>query len=268
MSNAGPDTRADPASAPPSAARPGHQPGREYFDVMADSAESHWWYRARRALFTELLEGVVPAGGTAIDVGCGTGETLTVLRTLGATRAAGTDLSADALASAATHGERAVTRALAEQLPFPDSCADVLVSADVLEHLDSDRVALEEYRRVLRPGGALLVTVPSYQWLWCHLDDRAGHRRRYRLGQLCDAVTGSGFEISRRSHYFSFLVPPAALLRKTPLGRLSPPTDEDASDGALVSGALMALSAAERRILRHRTIPVGLSQFVLATRRS
>ncbi len=246
------------------AVMPGHQPGREYFEVMAESAGGHWWYQARRALFSDLLDGLVPTGGTAIDVGCGTGETLTVLRALGAARAAGTDLSADALLAATANGEAAVTRALAEQLPFPDRCADVLVSSDVLEHLDDDRLALREYRRVLRPGGTLLVTVPSYQWLWCHLDERAGHRRRYRLGELCDAVAGSGFDISSRSHYFSFLVPPAAVLRRTPLGRLSPATDEDASDGPLVSRAMLALSSAERRLLRRRAIPVGLSQFVLA----
>ena len=71
--------------------------------------------------------------------------------------------------------------------------------------------------------------------------------------------------MQRRSHYFSFLVPPAALLRRTPLGKLGPATDEEASSGALVGAALMALSATERRLLRHRTIPFGLSQFVLAT---
>ena len=65
-------------------ALPERQPGREYFEVMAHSAGSHWWYRARRALFAELLGGLVPAGATAIDVGCGTGETIALLRALGA----------------------------------------------------------------------------------------------------------------------------------------------------------------------------------------
>jgi ubiquinone/menaquinone biosynthesis C-methylase UbiE len=245
-------------------ATPGNQPGADYFAVMADAAAGHWWYVARRALFRDLLTGRVPAGGTVLDIGCGTGETMALLRELGAARVAGTDLSDHALAHARSRGGP-VAAALAEALPFPSACADVLVSADVIEHVDDDRVALREYRRVLRPGGTLLVTVPSYAWLWCEHDDRAGHRRRYRLTELRDAVHGGGFRVERSSYYFSFLVPPAAALRRTPLRRLTSGTDEEASGGALAGRVLGGLATAERRFLRHRTVPFGLSQMVLAT---
>ena len=257
---------------------------------MAHSASTHWWYEARRALFAQLLSGRIPPGATALDIGCGTGETLALLRSLGAKRVAGTDLSAHALGhakafleaeapppgstgptdptgpTAATAGAAlSALAALAEQLPFPDACADVVVSSDVLEHLDNDQVALREYHRVLRDGGSLLVTVPSYRWLWCGLDDRAGHRRRYRLGELAEAVTASGFVIERRSYYFSFLLPAAALLRRTPLRQLTPDTDEDVSGGPFMSGLLGALSGLERGLLSRWALPFGLSQFVLAT---
>ena len=72
---------------------PSGQPDARYFAVMAEVAASHWWYVARRELFRQLLAGRVTPGATALDVGCGTGETMTVLRELGATRVAGTDLS-------------------------------------------------------------------------------------------------------------------------------------------------------------------------------
>ena len=80
--------------------RPDRQPQAEYFEVMAHSASTHWWYEARRALFAQLLSGRIPPGATALDIGCGTGETLALLRSLGAKRVAGTDLSAHALGHA------------------------------------------------------------------------------------------------------------------------------------------------------------------------
>ncbi len=241
------------------------QPDAEYFAVMAERATGHWWYVARRELFRQLLAGRVQPGTTALDVGCGTGETMAVLRELGAGRVAGTDLSDDALAYARHHPQGSVLAATAEQLPFADGCADLLVSSDVLEHLDDDRVALREYRRVLRPGGLLLVTVPSYQGLWSAHDERAGHRRRYRLSELTSAVESTRFRVERASYFFSYLVPPALAVRRTPLGRLTADTDEEASAGRVASAVLSRLGAAERAVLRRRSLPFGLSQVVLAS---
>jgi len=240
-------------------------PDAGYFAVMADNAAGHWWYVARRELFRQLLTGRLAPGATALDVGCGTGETMAVLRELGATVVAGTDLSDDALGYARHHPHAPVLAARAEQLPFATGCADLVVSSDVLEHLDDDGAGLREYHRVLRPGGVLLVTVPSYRWLWSAHDDRAGHRRRYRRAELTTAVTAAGFRVVLASAFFSFLVPPAALIRRTPLGRLTADTDEEASAGPAVTMVLGRLAATERAVLRRRTIPFGLSQVVLAT---
>lgn len=244
-----------------------NQPDAEYFAVMAAHAAQHWWYRSRRELISLLLNGAIPPGATALDVGCGTGDTMAVLHGLGATTVAGTDLSGEALRYARHHRGRAtVLASRAEQLPFADACADVVVSTDVLEHLDDDHRAALEYRRVLKPGGRLLVTVPAYRWLWSAADDRAGHRRRYARNELPAVIAAAGFTVDRRTHFFSFLVPPALLIRKTPLGRLAPGTDEDASGGPLVGGMLSALAAVERRVLTRHALPLGLSVAVLATR--
>ena len=54
----------------------------------------------------------------------------------------------------------AVVRGSAESLPFPDGCCDALLLLDVLEHLPHPAAAVAEAARVLRPGGALLLSVP------------------------------------------------------------------------------------------------------------
>jgi SAM-dependent methyltransferase len=244
----------------------GPQPDDAYFELMASVAETHWWYRARRALVAELLAGRVRGVDVALDVGCGTGETLDTLESLGARAAAGTDLSPAALGFARRTARRRVVRSVAEHLPFATASAGALISTDVIEHLDNDVAALAEYVRVLRPGSPILLTVPAYDFLWSDHDVKAAHRRRYSAGRLEAAARAAGIEVDRVSYFFTFLVPPAVLLRRTPLRRLVRATDEEASSvHPLVDRAFAVLAALERRLLRRFRLPFGLSIVLVGT---
>lgn len=267
--------RAGPASAPPSGHSPDHagaahgieaQPDAHYFDVMATVAETHWWYRARRAWVAQELGPRLRPGDTVLDVGTGTAETLDTLQRLGAGTVVGTDISAQALGFAARRRPRpAVLRSLATELPFPDACADALVSLEVLEHLDDDVAAAREYRRVLKPGGTAYITVPSYQWLWSEHDDWAAHRRRYDAATFERAVVAGGFAVRRTSYYFSFLVPPAFVMRRTPVKRLVAASDDEISAMHPAVDAVFAAAARLERAFGARwRIPFGLSIFCVA----
>ena len=160
----------------------------------------------------------------------------------------------------AAPGRRGVAVALAERLPFADASAAALTSMDVIEHLDDDIAGLVEYRRVLRPGGTLLLTVPAYQSLWSEHDVRAAHRRRYTRPSLVAAARRAGFVVERTSYYNAFLLPPAALLRRTPLRRLVRAADEEVgASSPFVSRAMAGLTRLERAWLTQRSLPFGLS---------
>jgi SAM-dependent methyltransferase len=239
----------------------GTQPDDDYFEMMARVAEQHWWYRARRRLLARLLAGRLPAQGVALDVGCGTGETLTALESAGVGTALGTDLSPLALSlGARARGQRTVAVALAEHLPFGDHRADCIVAMDVIEHLDDDVLALRELLRVARPGATVYLTVPAYPFLWSDHDVRAAHRRRYTASMLERSARAAGIEIERISYYNSFLVLPALLLRRTPLRRLASDTDEETSMmHPAVDRGFLALSRLEQWWLARWRLPFGLS---------
>jgi ubiquinone/menaquinone biosynthesis C-methylase UbiE len=245
------------------------QPDDEYFDQMADIAATHWWYRARRDWMADELRTRVPSGGVCIDVGTGTAESLPVLRRLGAATTVGTDLSLVAL----RHARRAappppVLSSVAETLPFADRTADLVISTEVIEHLDDDVAALREYRRVLKPGASIFITTSSYMFLWSEHDVRAAHRRRYRLHELGERFERAGLVVDRLSYYYSFLVPPAVLVRKTPLKRVVKETDEETSTMHPAIDAVFYRLAKAERILSRKgvTIPFGLSMFCIAHR--
>lgn len=74
---------------------------------------------------------------------------------------------------------------------------DTIVCLNVLEHIPDSRAALENFLRVLAPGGRLIVLVPNGPWLYCDLDRALEHVLRYTPALLRQAVAERGFEVER-----------------------------------------------------------------------
>ena len=127
------------------------------YDRFFDTEDRHWWFVGRRRLVTDLLAGF-GARGRILDLGCGTGGVLQHLQGLG--DAVGLDPAPEA---ARYCRRRALPMVLGSglELPFADGSFDAVLALDVIEHVPDDVAMLREARRVLRPGGTLVVTVPS-----------------------------------------------------------------------------------------------------------
>jgi SAM-dependent methyltransferase len=101
------------------------------------------------------------AAGTVLDHGCGAGEGAASLAAAGL-RVIAVDEDGSALryAAAAFAGPRFV-RMDGERLALADECVDAVISVEVVEHVPNPAVYLAEARRVLRPGGLLVLTTPN-----------------------------------------------------------------------------------------------------------
>src|SRR4030042_5267546 len=172
----------------------------ESIERMAQKEGSYWWHISCRLVWQAVLDEFVrPRKGTKIlDVGCGAGINLLMLGQFG--QAIGIDSSKRAVELSKKYGKAALGDAL--KLPFPDESFDVLTALDLLEHLEDDRKALREWRRVLKPGGYALVSVPAYQWLFGPRDRELMHQRRYNLPSLVEAVKEAGLEPVFASYFF------------------------------------------------------------------
>lgn len=108
-----------------------------------------------------------------------------------------------------------------EALNLPANSIEAIGLFDVLEHLEKPEILLKEVYRVLQPGGVLLYSIPSYQWLFSDFDLAVGHYRRYSPKTLRELIGPIGFNEISISYLFGFLVIPALLLRRIPylLGR-------------------------------------------------
>jgi 2-polyprenyl-3-methyl-5-hydroxy-6-metoxy-1,4-benzoquinol methylase len=149
----------------------------------------------RESLLLRLFLSARP-GRRVLDVGAGQGSFSRVLAARGFD-VTSADASAAAVAVLRERLGHPVVEADATALPFPDESFDAAVLAEVLEHVDDDRRAVAEVRRVLRPGGVLALSVPANPAAFGPSDRWAGHRRRYSRAALLAAVTGGGLVVER-----------------------------------------------------------------------
>jgi SAM-dependent methyltransferase len=158
----------------------------------------------------------------------------------------------------------------AASLPFEDGSFDLVTALDVIEHLDDDVAALREMRRVLRPGGHLLVTVPAHQFMWGDQDEVNMHKRRYVAAQLRERLTEAGFDVLRLSYMNALMFAPIAVVRflRRLQHRVRPQTTNE-SDFRYpaprpVNFLLGLLFGLEAPIVRRINIPIGVSIVALA----
>jgi SAM-dependent methyltransferase len=234
---------------------------RDYELQTHQAEDRHWWYRGRRT----VLDGVIaelglPANARILDAGCGSGRFMVELAKLGAVT--GVELSQTSVALARKRALGEVIAGSVLEMPFADDSFDLAVSLDVIEHLEDDLAALRELRRTIAPGGALLVTVPAYQWLWSGHDEINHHHRRYTRRSLQHAAEQAGWRQVRTTYFNSLLLPVAILLRV--LDRFSTKPTESSLDLWVPPAPLnwllerpLALEAA--LIARGGRIPAGLS---------
>lgn len=165
-----------------------------------------------------LLGRPLRAGEVVLDAGCGTGWGAAGLRcAVPGLRVVGSDLSAGMLGRAASAGAAPLLQADATRLPLRTGSVDVLLCRGVLHHLPDVGAALREWRRVLRPDGAVVVASEPTPAVEAHggvlvrallpllrrpltpeedfweVASMAANLHVFRLDELADAARSAGF---------------------------------------------------------------------------
>lgn len=221
--------------------------------------ETLWWLVGLRTLVLDLVHRqVLTRDFSLLDAGCGTGGMLqSIEKHFPQARLAGLDYSQDACTRAQRRSSATILCGSVSELPYKDQSFDVLVSLDVLnsDSLDPAEV-IGEFRRVLRPGGVLILNVAAYQWLLSYHDQAVQQTRRFTGGRLGALCRQSGLKVVQLTYWNTLLFPLMVLRRK-----VWPPKDEK-SDVQAIFPPLNALFGwaltGERALLRRGiSLPFG-----------
>jgi 2-polyprenyl-3-methyl-5-hydroxy-6-metoxy-1,4-benzoquinol methylase len=180
-----------------------------------------------RRRYRRTVEHVALDGKTVLDFGCGNGA-----QTIQFTAHACTIIAADIELSglqrfAALLRERSIRSVSVLQsdglaLPFKSQSFDIVLSYEVLEHVRDESTVLREFHRVLKPGGAIVLSVPNKAWIFethgAHLPllrwnrvpffswlPRSIHRRFarariYRRREIVRLLESTGFRVCRAEY--------------------------------------------------------------------
>jgi ubiquinone/menaquinone biosynthesis C-methylase UbiE len=181
---------------------------RAYFDDLVAR------YRTRNRFARQRIQNVfrlLPhdlAGKTLVDIGCGMG-TFTVEAARHGAHGVGIDPAGEAVQAglrvAAAEGVQHAdfVQADAARLPMPDASADIVLAADMTEHLDDDTMSriFAEAHRTLKPGGAMVIYTPESSHLFERLKDSGvmtqdpSHIGIRSAAELSSALQRAGFVV-------------------------------------------------------------------------
>jgi len=230
------------------------------YSDLYEREPTHWWCQGMGYITRSLVEGAGFApGARVLDAGCGAGGL--ALAWQGRYWIIGLDASRLALDYACRRGVQRALAGSVARLPFASAAFDLVVCLDVLYHegVSDNRGALAELRRVLRPGGRLLLRLPAYDWLRGPHDDRMGTGRRFTARSLRREMQEAGFSVERVTYANTLLFPLQAAWRLARVGN----GDDFISVGAVLSRVLAGILSAEGRLLRRIDLPFGLSVYGL-----
>lgn len=147
-----------------------------------------------------------PAGGSVLDVGCGTGEiTFRLAERFPQAFFTGIDLEQAHLERARIRCSRFGSRTTfqngdAMALPFPDASFDLVVCRHLLQAVPDAARVLAEIKRVLRPGGRAHLIAEDYGMLWCHPTELDADDFWQRLPPRYSAAIGCDLHVGRRMY--------------------------------------------------------------------
>lgn len=236
----------------------------EEFKLHAAIEDEHWWFKARRNIILTLMKRFSSGKSRhLLEIGCGTGGNLRLLSGF-AEKVTGLDASQDAVnyARERVQGEiflgdfRAVLKDKWSEF-------DVVLIADVLEHVEDDAGFLSDIIAAVMPGALIVITVPAHKMLWSPHDVALGHFRRYSQKQLTTLWQMQSVEPLFFSPFNFVLSPVVFLLRLLSSGENNSSQSDLKKHSSFVNTLLYFLFNLESQWLSLFPLPWGCSYAVV-----
>lgn len=175
--------------------------------------KKHFWFSQRIQFIENIFNKYVPKSFSILDIGSGTASLAEHLseKEFRFNISDIHDAGIKAMMAKQTKIEKAFQFDIYHP-PFKEEF-DVVSMFDVLEHLSDDNIVVSNCKKILKPEGLFIITVPAHQWLWNRNDRVQYHKRRYNKHQLEKLLTENGFELVY-SKYFFIAITPLLYLRK------------------------------------------------------
>lgn len=227
----------------------------------------NFWFVARRQIIVSIINKFNCSKDVSIlDVGCSGGILLDKLIKSGYINTYGIDISKKAISKCRENGHFNVSLQNAITTNFEDKKFDLIIVSDVLEHIEEENSAMQEWNRILKPDGKIIIFVPAFMFLWSNHDVQNQHKRRYTKKAVMSIIKLNKFEIDKISYWNISLFIPVLLVRwfqKIIINKNQKVGDLKVLN-PLINKALIFLFSIENLLLNVISYPFGVSVYCIA----
>lgn len=234
---------------------------QKMYDDMYLCQKTHWWFIARQKIICYIIKKYVKnkENINLLDIGCGSGAMLNVLKQYGKTT--GLDNSDTAIKmSKSVFDGNIVQDDIFNEDTLNNQSFDCITILDVIEHMDKDYLIPDRIHKLLNENGICIVTVPAYMWLWSTHDDINEHKRRYTKKQLISLFKTNNLTIEKCSYYNTILFFPISFIRLIKkIFRIHESTSDMKMPNKFVNNLLCTIFSIEKFLIPKFNIPFGVS---------
>jgi SAM-dependent methyltransferase len=245
---------------------PTHMSQQELANMYVQEKD-HWWFTAKGRFMKNVLQRI-PSPHKVLDAGCGTGHNAGFLQN--GSLYIGCDAVFEALQFCRRNERPHLVQSSLTQLGFKDESFDLILCLDVLEHVDDDRQALLELKRLLAQGGTMVLGVPAWRRLYGPHDVSLSHMRRYNPRDLQTLIHDCGLRCERRLFWYALPFFPVYLARwfsKHFIRHENPKSDTHRTPSRLTNAFMSGLLKLEAGLQHQLPMPFGTT-FVAVVKRA
>ena len=230
------------------------------FSRQIKNQEKHWWFQARKKIIDQIISNInLKKNNNILDFGAGSGVNLDMLEKYGLVDVH----EQNKYAKKIIKKRHKKIKNLYSTLKIKKKFYDLILVADVIEHVKKPKNLLKDLKKFLKKDGRILITVPAYQFLFSRKDEALGHYRRYNKNHLKNEL--SGFKIENISYFNTFLCIPIIIM--TLLNKLLKRDyikEVETTPNFILNKLLYIVFAAERYFIKYLNLPFGVSIYILA----
>jgi SAM-dependent methyltransferase len=243
------------------------------YQLMYEFENGYWWYQALHELVLHHVQRFDRARTErkrrlrVFDAGCGTGRLMELLNPIAEVE--GIDYSEEAIRLCKRRGLARAEQGDLNTWSPADSAYDVVISNDVIctSGVRDDKEAMRKFHHALRPGGLLILNLPSFELLRRRHDEAVCTVRRYRRDAALRTLREIGFSpvcaTYRLPALFCFLLLQKHLVERFKRSR----ADSDLKPiPAWLNAVMYGFNRAENALLKAGlSLPFGSSLFLVCT---